>query len=151
MFNNLYLDTEHIASGSGLVQNYPMVYFFKEGKYESKEAYKPLKKKKVQKELTTIDVEKKIIDLGNIKTHQYYSDSIRITNIGNEVWVINEIQTSCECVQAKIDRQNVAILESTCLTITFQPEDLGEFERYVYVYGNMQESPLEISIKGCIK
>lgn len=151
MFNNLYLDKEHIASGSGLVQNYPMVYFFKEGKYESKEAYKPTKKKKAQKKLTIVDVEKKVIDLGNIKMHRHYTDSIQITNIGNEAWVINEIQTSCECVQAKIDRQNVAILESTCLTITFQPEDLGEFERYVYVYGNMQESPLEISIKGCIK
>lgn len=151
MFNNLYLDKEHIASGLGLVQSYPIVYFFKEGKYESKEAYKPAKKKKVQKKLATIDVEKKVIDFGNIKIHQQYTDSIRITNIGNEIWVINEIQTSCECVQAKTVKQKVLMSESSYLTITFQPRDLGEFERYVYVYGNMQESPLEISIEGCVK
>ena len=111
----------------------------------------PTKKKKVQKELTTIEVEKKVIDLGNIEIHQHYTDSIRITNIGNEDLVINEIQTSCECIQAKMRKQGVAISESTYLLITFRPEDLGEFERYVYVYGNIHESPLEISIIGYVK
>lgn len=151
MFKNLFLDTKHIASGSGLVQSYPMVYFFKEGKYDSKEAYKPTKKKYVQQELTTIDVKKKIIDLGNIKMHQHYTDSIQITNIGSESWTIREIETSCECIQAIADKQRITPSESVHLTITFRPEDLGEFERYVYVYGNMQESPLEISITGCVK
>jgi hypothetical protein len=145
------LDKKNIAGGSGLVQSYPMVYSFRNGEYESKEAYKPTKKKKVQKELTTIEVEKKVIDLGNIEKHQYYTDSIRITNIGHKDLVINEIQTSCECVQAKTNTQRVTISESTYLTVTFQPEDSGVFERYVYVYGNMQESPLEISVKGCVK
>ena len=151
MFKNLFLDKKNIVGGSGLVQSYPMVYFFRGGEYESKEAYKPTKKKKVQKELTAIEVEKKVIDLGNIEIHQHYTDSIRITNIGNEDLVINEIQTSCECIQAKMRKQGGAISESTYLVITFRPEDLGEFERYVYVYGNMQESPLEISIIGYVK
>ena len=134
-----------------MVQSYPMVYFLKDGEYDSKEAYKPAKKKEVQKELTTIEVEKKVIDLGNIEMHQFYTDSIRITNIGHKDLVINEIQTSCECVQAKMRKQGVAISKSTYLTITFRPEDLGEFERYVYVYGNIYESPLEISIIGYVK
>jgi len=152
MFNNLFLDKKNIASGLGLVQNYPMVYFLKEGKYESKEAYKPTKKKEVQKKLlTTINVERTVIDLGNVKIQQFFTDSIRITNIGNVDLDISEIQTSCECVQAKINTRNIAISESTYLTITFQPEELGVFERYVYIYGNMQKSPLEISIKGCVK
>lgn len=151
MFKNLFLDKKNIVGGSGLVQSYPMVYFFRGGEYESKEAYKPTKKKKVQKELTAIEIEKKVIDLGNIEIHQHYTDSIRITNIGNEDLVINEIQTSCECIQAKMRKQGGAISESTYLVITFRPEDLGEFERYVYVYGNMQESPLEISIIGYVK
>ena len=151
MFKNLFLDKKNIAGGSGLVQSYPMVYFFRGGEYESKEAYKPTKKKKVQKELTAIEVEKKVIDLGNIEIHQHYTDSIRITNIGNEDLVINEIQTSCECIQAKMRKQGAAISESTYLLITFRPEDLGEFERYVYVYGNIYESPLEISIIGYVK
>lgn len=151
MFNNLFLDTEHIASGSGLVQNYPMVYFFKEGQYDSKEAYKPTKKKKVKKGLATIDVEKNVINLGTIELNQHYTDSIRITNIGSESWDISEIETSCECIQARTDKQRISMSESVYLTITFRPEDLGEFERYVYVYGNMQESPLEISIIGCVK
>lgn len=150
MFKNLFLDKKNMAGGLGLIQSYPMVYFFRGGEYESKEAYKPTKKKKVQKELTTIEVEKKVIDLGNIEIHQHYTDSIRITNIGNVDLVISEIQTSCECVQAKINTRNIAISESTYLTITFQPEELGVFERYVYIYGNIQKSPLEISIKGCV-
>ena len=151
MFNNLFLDKKNMAGGSGLVQNYPMVYFLEKGKYESKEAYKPTKKKKIQKELTVIDLERKVIDLGNIEMYRHYTDSIRVTNIGNEDLIINEIQISCECVQAKINKQKVAISESAYLTITFKPEDLGVFERYVYVYGNMPESPLEISIIGCVK
>ena len=151
MFKNLFLDRKNMAGGSGLVQSYPMVYFLKDGEYESKEAYKPTKKKKVLEELTSIEVEKKVIDLGNIEMHQRYTDSIRITNIGHKDLVINEIQTSCECVQAKTNTQRVTISESTYLTVTFQPEDSGVFERYVYVYGNMQESPLEISIIGYVK
>lgn len=151
MFKNLFLDKKNMAGGLGLVQSYPMVYFLKDGEYDSKEAYKPAKKKEVQKELTTVELEKKVIDLGNIEIHQHYTDSIRITNIGNEDLVINEIQTSCECIQAKMRKQGVAISESTYLLITFRPEDLGEFERYVYVYGNIHESPLEISIIGYVK
>ena len=151
MFNNLFLDKEHIARGVGLVQSYPMVYFFREGKYDSKEAYKPLKKKKTPKILTTIDIEKKIIDFGSIKMHQTYTDSIRITNIGSEYWIISEIQTSCECIQAKTNKQRIATTDSVYLTITFRPEDLGTIERYVYVYGNMHKSPLEITIIGCVK
>lgn len=151
MFNNLFLDKEHIASGSKLVQSYPMVYFFKEGKFDSKEAYKPTKKKNVRKKLTIIDIEKKIIDLGYIKMHQHYTDSIRITNIGNESWTIDEIETSCECIQVKTDKQRIAPSESVYLIITLRPEELGEFERYIYVYGNIKESPLEITIQGCIK
>ena len=150
MFNNLFLDKKNKASGLGLVQNYPMVYFLKKGKYESKEAYKPTKKKEIQKVLTTISVERTVTDLGNVRIQQFYTDSIRITNIGNVDLVISEIQTSCECVQAKINTRNIAISESTYLTITFQPEELGVFERYVYIYGNIQKSPLEISIKGCV-
>ena len=127
-----------------------MVYFLKKGKYESKEAYKPTKKKEIQKVLTTISVERTVTDLGNVRIQQFYTDSIRITNIGNVDLVISEIQTSCECVQAKINTRNIAISESTYLTITFQPEELGVFERYVYISGNIQKSPLEISIKGCV-
>lgn len=151
IYNNLFIDTKYIASGTGLVQSYPIVYFFKEGKYYSKEAYKPKKNIDVQKESTIIDVEKKVIDFGNITIHQHYTDSIRITNIGNMNWVMSEIETSCECVQTKINKQTMATSESTILSITFQPEKLGEFERFVYIYGNMQESPLEISIKGYVK
>ena len=151
MFNNLYLDTRHMASGFDLIQNYPMVYLFREGKYESKEAYKPTKRNQVQKGLTTINMERKVINLGDIEMHQYYTDSILITNTGNENWIVNEIQTSCECIQVKINKERIAKLESANLTITFRPEDLGVFERYIYVYGNMHKSPLEISIKGCVK
>ena len=151
MFNNLFLDRKNVADGSELVLSYPMAYFLEGGKYESKEAYKPTKKQNVRKKLTSLDVEKKVMDLGNVEMGQSYTDSIRIANVGSEELLISEIQASCECVQATTGKQEVTISGSTYLTVTFRPEDSGEFERYVYVYGNIQESPLEISIIGYVK
>ena len=150
-FNNLYLDKEKISFGLNMVQSYPMVYFLKDGKCVSKEAYKPVKKKSARQKHTTIEISKQMIDWGDICMDKNYTDSICITNKGTTNLNISEIQTSCECVQAKIEKNTIPPSESIWLSITFQPEDKGMFERYVYVYANIETSPLEISIRGYIK
>ena len=150
-FNNLYLDKQKKSAGFNLVQSYPMVYFFKAGKYVSKEPYKPVKKKISQQKYTSIEVEKQSIDFGNIDMNGCYIDSIKITNQGETNLSFSEIQTSCECTQAKIGKELVVPSGATWLSITFQPEEKGEFERYVYVYCNTKDAPIEISIKGCVK
>ena len=151
LFNNLFLDTGKISTGTGMVQSYPMVYFLKDGKFVSKEAYKPVKKKALYEDLTTVMVETHEIDLGKIKMESCSIDSVKILNEGLKDLQIKEIQTSCECVEAKVSKQIASSMETVWVSIAFRPEDKGVFERYVYVYANTKESPIEISIKGCVE
>lgn len=150
-YNNLYLDKKGISSEMGLVLSYPMVYFLKNGQYTNKEPYRPVKKQKNEQTETSVMLKECSIELGNIEMDGCYTDSIMITNIGDEQLFVSEIQTSCECTKAKMSEQVLSPSDSTFLCITFYPEDKGIFERFVYVYCNVKESPLEISIKGCVK
>lgn len=147
-FKNLYLDKNKAAFHLELVQTYPFVYLWKNGHLLSKAPYKSRKRIPSSKEMTTLSFDKKHIDLQDVKLGNLYKDSIRLVNTGKVPLYIKDISSSCDCTEVQVARKVIPISESEVLHITFRPEALGEFERYVYINCNVKEKELYIPIKG---
>lgn len=149
-YKNLYLDKNKVAFRLELVQTYPFVYLWENGQLLSKAPYKSRKRISVNKELTTFSLDKKYIDLQDVKLGSLYKDSIRLVNTGNVPLYIKDIYSSCECTEIQVTRKVIPASESEVLHITFRPDALGEFKRYVYINCNAKEKELEIPIRGIV-
>lgn len=149
VYNNVYLAKNVVSLTPDLMLTYPVAYLLKYGTYVSKTPYEPLKKPKVfDRPKTEVYVDKLKIDLGNINMDKVYTDSINMTNTGKMDFHIIDVESSCECTQVEFDKHLLIPSESMTLYITFHSEEKGYFERYVSVYCNVSNSPIEILICG---
>lgn len=147
-FKNLYLDKRRLSVKLDLVSTYPQVYLFVDGRLVSKTPHKPRNRILTDKKLTIGEINKACIDFGKVRFGQTYVDSIYIENKGSECLYINDVEVSCNCTEVKIVQKVVAPQENTCLHVVFQPDVIGEFERFIYVNCNVMNGFMEIPIKG---
>jgi hypothetical protein len=150
-FNNVYLDKKNVSIYENQVLTYPVIYTIKNDGSIVYEPYTAQKRTSTNVRLTMMDISPASIKLGTISKNGVYKDSVKITNIGKDTLFIEDIQSSCECTQVDWKKEPIAPSETVWLYITFRPDMIGEFERYVTVYSNVKQSPIEISIKGTIK
>lgn len=149
-FRNLYLDKNKTAFRLKMIQTYPMVYLYKNGELLSKKPYKSKKKNAIEKKVTTVTFDKTSIDFGEVKYNQSYTDSIRIVNTGKVPLYIEDVHSSCDCTEAELVRRIIPPSESEILHVTFRPDAVGEFERFIFIDCNVKEKELEISVKGTV-
>lgn len=150
-YKNVYLDKKKVSVSENRVLTYPVVYTMSNDGRISSEPYSAQKKTSTNANLTSIDINPVSMELGTIHKNGVYKDSIRITNIGKDTLYIEDVQSSCECTQVVWRKEPIAPGENVWLHITFRPDGVGEFERYVTIYDNVNQSPFEIPIKGTIK
>ena len=92
----------------------------------------------------------KVVDLGAFtKSEIKYIECIIPNNNMTEM-VIDSVYTSCECTSAVIDKLVIHPNEKGLLSITYSPDDEGEFYREVYVKVKDVDKPLVYSIKGVV-
>ena len=147
----LYLDKKNVSIYENQVLTYPVIYTIKNDGSIVYEPYTAQKRTSTNVRLTMMDISPASIELGTISKNGVYKDSVKITNIGKDTLFIEDIQSSCECTQVDWKKEPIAPSETVWLYITFRPDMIGEFERYVTVYSNVKQSPIEIPIKGTIK
>ena len=150
-FKNVYLDKKNVSIYENQVLTYPVIYTIKNDGSIVYEPYTAQKRTSTNVRLTMMDISPASIELGTISKNGVYKDSVKITNIGKDTLFIEDIQSSCECTQVDWKKEPIAPSETVWLYITFRPDMIGEFERYVTVYSNVIQSPIEIPIKGTIK
>lgn len=150
-FKNVYLDKKNVSIYENQVLTYPVIYTIKNDGSIVYEPYTAQKRTSTNVRLTMMDISPASIELGTISKNGVYKDSVKVTNIGKDTLFIEDIQSSCECTQVDWKKEPIALSETVWLYITFRPDMIGEFERYVTVYSNVKQSPIEIPIKGTIK
>jgi len=150
-FKNVYLDKKNVSIYENQVLTYPVIYTIKNDGSIVYEPYTAQKRTSTNVRLTMMNISPASIELGTISKNGVYKDSVKITNIGKDTLFIEDIQSSCECTQVDWKKEPIAPSETVWLYITFRPDGVGEFERYVTVYSNAKQSPIEIPIKGTIK
>lgn len=115
-----------------------------------KELYinKILDKENNKVEKTEISLNKREINLGSFNWKIPQERIIQIKNIGKNQLSILNIASSCGCTVPEYDSRQVSPGETINIKITFNAERPEYFERNVLIHCNIQDSPIEIIIKG---
>ena len=73
-----------------------------------------------------------------------------IQNVGDSDLKIHKIETSCDCLKIMCDTVNpIGPNEYFPLRVFISPENtIGDFHREIFIYGNFEDSPLELTIEG---
>lgn len=85
-----------------------------------------------------IQIETVEYDFGDI-SQQKAEKVLWVKNAGRQTLEIKRVSTSCGCTTASIDKTSIAAGESANLTITFDPNLMGEIgpvEKVVYIRSN---------------
>jgi hypothetical protein len=88
------------------------------------------------------------LDFGSFPVSEQQERSFMLTNTGNSLLVIQDVTTSCGCTKVEYAKEPArpgCILE---LKVIYEAERAERFHKTVMVYGNMENSPLRLAIKG---
>lgn len=97
---------------------------------------------------TIVNAEQTEFDLGTIKQGNTTKITASIRNVGEVPLVVQDIRASCGCTSIRYTKEPILPGSSLKVEITYNAEDRGRFNRSVAVYGNMDNSPLIIRLKG---
>lgn len=89
-----------------------------------------------------------MLDFGKFSKHDKQTGEIVITNTGKERLVIHNITTSCGCTQVEYDKRPIVPGKSTILTVHYEAEEVGYFNKTIDIYSNTGISPVKVQIKG---
>lgn len=97
---------------------------------------------------TIIHVDQTEFDLGTLKQGEPVTFTARLKNKGDSPLIIYDTRASCGCTNIDYNKKPVLPDATLEINITYNAEDEGHFNRSVYIYGNMDNSPLTIKMKG---
>ena len=100
---------------------------------------------------TQIEAEEVDFDLGVITKGEAKTIKVSIKNIGDSPFMIFDTRASCGCTHIEYERKPILPDSTTSISITYNADDMGRFHKTVSVYGNMEDSPLIIKLKGNIE
>lgn len=100
---------------------------------------------------TQITADNTEFDLGTIQKGNAKTVTVSIKNTGEFPFVIFDTRASCGCTNIMYDKKPIAPDSAAEISITYNADDIGHFNKTVSVYGNMDNSPLIILLKGNIE
>lgn len=107
-------------------------------------------KETILEKSTTIEIHKTDYDLGEIKKGTKQEINIKIKNVGDTPFFINDISTSCDCISTKWDKN--AIYKTTIIKINLWFNNPGIFNNTVSISScNIGNTPINIRFHGIIK
>lgn len=86
--------------------------------------------------------------LGALKRGNSATVTALIRNIGEVPLVVYDTRASCGCTSVSYKKEPTVPGSSMEMEITYNAEEPGYFNRTVSIYGNMDNSPLIIRLKG---
>ena len=97
---------------------------------------------------TQITVNRTKIDLGILKQKIPKEASFTIKNTGDSVLVIQQVETSCGCTVPVWTNTPISVGDSGYVTVTYDAEYPGRFQKSIRVFANVENSPVQLSISG---
>lgn len=89
-------------------------------------------------------------DLGTILWRKPVTATFHVTNRGNEPLVITYADTDCGCTVAEWTQEPIAPQSTGKVSATFDAGLLGKFHKSIGVYTNMDDTPIYLTLKGCV-
>ena len=89
-------------------------------------------------------------DLGRVKSNAPVIIRIPIENVGNKKLEIRDVKTSCGCVKPDETQMTIKPGKMRFITITFNTDIIGSFNKFVDIYSNAKNSPLLLTLYGTV-
>ncbi|GHT73921.1 hypothetical protein AGMMS50262_05870 [Bacteroidia bacterium] len=104
--------------------------------------------KQEQQPVTTVQPDKWTYDYGTIRKGSKNAVVFSIENTGDRPLVISQVSASCGCTNVSWDKQLIEKGQRAKITAEMTPEETGHFNKTIEVFGNMEASPLKLTISG---
>ncbi len=89
-------------------------------------------------------------DFGAIMWKQPATAKFVITNTGNKSLVIHNVETSCGCVVSAWPKKPIRPHRTGVIEATYDARMLGHFHKFVRVYSNATERPVDLAMIGMV-
>jgi hypothetical protein len=99
---------------------------------------------------TIIKPDKTTYDYGNIRKGIKNQAVFTMENIGNNPLVINHVSTSCGCTGVEWEKQPIKPGKTTAIRVEMTPEETGYFNKTIEIYGNIEQSPMKLTVTGTV-
>lgn len=95
-----------------------------------------------------IEWEETIIDLGKIKYREAQEVVFKMKNKSNRPILITNSETSCGCTDAEYPHKPIAPGETVEISVTYEADDIGTFNKTITLTMNIEDSRQELHIMG---
>lgn len=100
---------------------------------------------------TQVEADNTEFDLGTIPKGDAKTVSVSIKNVGESPFMIFDTRASCGCTHIEYEKRPILPDSTTVISIKYNADDRGHFNKTVSLYGNIENSPLVIRLKGNIE
>ena len=101
--------------------------------------------------VTTIQADSAEYHYGVVGENMTASRKIILKNTGNEVFRIKGTTTSCDCMTAEYDWDEIPPGGKAAMTVEYKAEEPGDFWRTITIYGNIPEKSFTLDFWGTIR
>ena len=100
---------------------------------------------------TEVSFDKKEIDFGAFPMNEVKEGKFLLTNTGQNLLVIHDVVTSCGCTKVEYNKPPVRPGETTELTVRYEADETGHFNKAITIYSNAVGSPHKLRVRGQVK
>jgi hypothetical protein len=100
--------------------------------------------------LTSVKPDKTSHDYGSIRKGSKNEAVFLLENTGAQVLVISRVNASCGCTNVDWDKQPIEPGQTTKINLEMRPDETGHFNKTIEVFGNMEQSPVKLTITGIV-
>ena len=100
---------------------------------------------------TEVSFDKKEIDFGAFPMNEVKEGKFLLTNTGQNLLVIHDVVTSCGCTKVEYSKQPLRPGETTELTVRYEADKSGHFNKAITIYSNAVGSPHKLRVRGLVK
>ena len=101
--------------------------------------------------VTTIEADSAEYHYGVVGENMTASKKIILKNTGNEVFRIKGTTTSCDCMTAEYDWDEIPPGGKAAMTVEYEAEEPGDFWRTITIYGNIPEKSFTLDFWGTVR
>lgn len=100
---------------------------------------------------TEVSFDKKEIDFGAFPMNEKKEGKFVLTNTGQNLLVLYDVVTSCGCTKVEYSKQPLRVGETTELTVRYEADETGHFNKAITIYSNAVGSPHKLRVRGLVK
>ena len=101
--------------------------------------------------VTTLEADSAEYHYGVVGENMTASRKVILKNTGNEVFRIKGTTTSCDCMTAEYDWDEIPPGGKAAMTVKYKAEEPGDFWRTITIYGNVPGKSVTLDFWGTVR